>query len=264
MVNCIYCSTFIHPNSFRNSFKCCTCIAWAHKDCIPTKHAESLLNTGLFCCDSCTVPHNTSMGSPSSFQFDTLESLSQKHITPLRADFAEFNERFASIHARLECLETENANLRAELLKVKSVPSIDLHQTVFEISDQIARAQNVILFNLDECNATNSSTKDNNYDEVQIKNILRPIRSEENIISSARIGRRFTRPRSINIVLKNRDLAVDVIRRRQELNLGNMHIKPDRTQHQLDLLKKVQDELKSRIDNGERNIKLSYNHRQGC
>lgn len=65
-------------------------------------------------------------------------------------------------------------------------------------------------------------------------------------------------PRPLNIILKNTEVANDIIRKKHEINLGNLIIRPDRTQYQLDQLKCAQNELKTRIGNGESNIKILY------
>lgn len=168
------------------------------------------------------------------------------------------------------CSKIDNANAKLEVVNRK-VDSLETRTSVIEakqdvIKDEVLcemnvrriKERNVIIFNLQD---TPSAGKN---DLETVKNILMEsglqIPFSLDGIRVHRIGAKFTegKIRPLRIILPSADNTSWFFGNKQNLAKGSLIIKSDLTSTQLSYLKKLQNELKSRMDNGEQNLTIKY------
>lgn len=269
MVNCVYCKAQIHPRMIASSFKCDSCSGWGHKNCIPSKYSDSLLETGSFTCDSCENRDNSFVDSPTNVSFQSLDLLLQKHLSPIKNDLANIKLEFSNLTRRLDLLEAENKNLKSELqainsnkADVKNQLSYNIDQSMNEISERMKRINNLIIIGLKESTSSvDSERKD--FDKSEISNILQHLNIECTTSTPIRLGKvNSSRARPIKLKLVSEELVNSILRKSHLLKdtdkWKSVILSRDRTPMELDHLKTLKIELKERQKNGENNLKIKF------
>lgn len=139
----------------------------------------------------------------------------------------------------------------------------NFEETISELNERQTRAKNILIFGIDEQvgNTEERRDKDLNISEA----VLNKISPDEptHIVKTFRIGKNInnSRPRPIKVVLSDQYEAKRILRLKGNLlstEFSAVTIKDDKTHKQMEFLKSVQDELKSRLNNGESNLTIKY------
>lgn len=145
-----------------------------------------------------------------------------------------------------------------------AVPESDLlRQLTSEFSQRFDRQRNIIVFGVDEHQAT-TGTAGKQADKDFVARVFEHLGVASDIIKIFRVGKKSpsTRNRPIKVVLRSVDDARALIKRAKKLqengNFRHVFLSLDRTPQQQEDYRALKEQLRVRIDAGERDLKLVY------
>lgn len=230
-------------------YNCCQCF----KEIVDSNPAK---------CDSCTLPLHLKCLSLSEEEFKLLSGPRSRNIKLVCSRCVvslNATSEIKSLISELKTsIETRLSNLEASLKSPMSVAPTQSENIIQESVNRAIRASNVIMANVPE----DSETPD-----IKVVNdILEKI--DPNAFAYpedvCRIGRITTpnKPRLIKIKFRKIETAKLVLRKSSTLKqipeLKNVSIRSDKTPMQITYFKNIKTELKQRLDEGERNLKIKY------
>lgn len=186
---------------------------------------------------------------------------------------------------RISSLENEIVELKNELKELKDTVSSNNHQELpeefeklksdlgkiqmnshgsqpnnediaNEVYERQRRSKNIMIFNLPEV-ASNSRDSDSSI----VSEIFKDITSDEIQINNVmRIGKKNRNgARALKIVLEDAQDALFLVRNKSKVNKERkIYLAADQTPMQLSKLKSLKEELATRSERGEKNLKLKY------
>lgn len=129
----------------------------------------------------------------------------------------------------------------------------------YEIQDRITRSRNIMIYQKEE------STSSNLDDRIQHdKAIVQNICSEVDLVSDnfkvIRIGqwKKDVNNRPMKVIFSDAGFAMEIMKRKSYLFSKGFRISADQTPMQRNQFNKLRDELKQRIDAGEKDISIRY------
>lgn len=182
--------------------------------------------------------------------------------------------QFGNLKALINNLKDEFANSLRELKlqfddKIKEIKLNNLNNDyklseslIQEINERQKRANNVIVFNLEEVNSTHPDQQEVN-DKNQVKNILKSIPSIDlNNLRVTRLGAQkpTNKPRPLRVTLADHSQVLQVLKNKQTLITTNnkLKFKSDETPRQREYMKSLQSELLAKQENGQDNLTIKY------
>ncbi|XP_045476319.1 uncharacterized protein LOC123681986 [Harmonia axyridis] len=125
-----------------------------------------------------------------------------------------------------------------------------------EILERLKRSYNIIIKNIPE---------GNDADDVEVvKGILNSIDNSacDTVVSVTRIGRASNNRRPVKVCFSNFHTPLKVLKSRRLIldnpALKNYHISDDKSREQVEKLNRTREELKNRLDKGEKHITIKY------
>jgi len=182
--------------------------------------------------------------------------------------FADIDGKLDNITKQFDVILENNVSLNTKINKLESKvsqleagcsnsSSLNLEQTLAEISDRHSRSNNIILFNIPE-----STTQSNLDDKNTISSIFQQIGVLVEPINCLRLGKLSNNCRPLRATLPNQHDVFDVLKNKRKLsdlaNFKNISISSDKTLLQRKHLKNLFDELNSRKTAGETNLFIKY------
>lgn len=247
--NCANCSAAIGGRRHR---ECDCCRRKIHIDCTDLQQVDDRLTRAkLKCvkivCNAC---------GDNIEQFAGLKNA----IEAMRADI---NNRFTSFDTKLEALENKISSFEAT---APSTPSAKFREsTIREAVDRVNRSKNVIVRNVPE-HSGGAAAQRRDHDSVKISEIFDAIGSSSTVVSITRLGkpRADGKPRPLRIVLPDSHSARTILRNKRRLldspSLRNYKVYDDKTQIEIAYLEELRADLQRRLDAGERDLTIKYNH----
>lgn len=211
--------------------KCDSCSRNLHKECSGLNSAEVKImelrskRSLKFYCDDCS----------SGFQ----------QVPKLLKMVDELKVQLDSIKVKLENISVQNSNSNTEF---------EMDAVIEELYDRQKRANNIIIFNLQE-NPTSAADIDS------IKEVLSDIVPDPiTVLSASRMGRANKNGnRALKVTLSNNETVMNIIKNRSRMKRERkVFINVDLTPSQRDKYRKLEEQLKQRIHNGEQNLVIKY------
>ncbi|KAF5282306.1 hypothetical protein FQR65_LT14360 [Abscondita terminalis] len=173
-------------------------------------------------------------------------------ITSIKSDINSISSRLNEVELKIHSL-SNNPNCSNV-----SSDSIDNNKLILkEFHERSSRANNILIFNIDEATSDND-TSNNDLDSAVIHKILRPI-GINSINKIFRIGKKSNKSRPIKVILTSPDDVHKVLKNKKLLP-PNTSVAPDRTDMQRNELKSAYNELNRRRENGENNLFIKFIH----
>lgn len=243
-----------------NPVVCVTCGISAHPSCVSrTGHPHKDLN--FVSCSQPLASTSDEQNEPLSFLRDiqdTIESQFNRLRTELRgwytAEFKEINDTIRQLSDRMKTLENK--------LSSRLTNDQDEEDIIAEIHDRERRSKNLIFYNLEEENPSDTSTSPSDDmhslpDTVnQIIKIIHPLASP--CLKARRLGRRISgKTRPVCVVLPSKSDVINILKNKQKYT-GPVAIKNDMTLKQRSYLSKVRNDLKNLINSGVTDKTIRY------
>uniref|UniRef100_A0A1Y1MUD6 Phorbol-ester/DAG-type domain-containing protein n=1 Tax=Photinus pyralis TaxID=7054 RepID=A0A1Y1MUD6_PHOPY len=260
--NCTVCNRLIQ---YQEDVRCAQCGSLAHMACTSTGGR----NSTWVCCNFSTPNSKMGTGTLTNFVF------TEEHFKNLMCQLLAINKNVQDSNALLkyqgeqlsvcikeiELIKTENYNLKQKILLLED----QLHDTrntensYREIRDRIKRENNIMLFGLSEEISVPNSFEDHQL-ATKVISVIAPDATEK-VIECTRIGKFAGRPRPLKVSFCDSKISRMILVNKKKLlptEYHNIKIQADLTKNQLQHLKSLQKELKTRQDQGERNITIKY------
>lgn len=148
-----------------------------------------------------------------------------------------------------------------------SFSALDMEKVIQEISNREKRKRNIIVFGCKET-ASDSSREQNQLDQQVVRDVFTTMGVDGGEMKLMRLGKfdptKEDRCRPIRVTLPSESVVFDALRSLNTLKLSprfaNLFVARDKTPMQLKLHNDVRQELNSRLDNGETNLKIKYSN----
>lgn len=218
--------------------------------CIKCKIVD---NAPSFNCDACGVLTHRNCASLTSSELKVMDLRSSRVLKFYCPDCCEGMKMFPKILATIGKLQEEIEGLKKQFERTEKSPPDE--EIINEIHNRQRKANNIIIHNLPEDNSGTQSELDN------IKSIVKETVNEDLPIKKiTRFGKKNKNgARSIKITFTSPDDALNVIKNRKKLKRSRkVYIEPDLTSGQIKQLKKLQDELRRRKNDGEDDLFIKY------
>ena len=249
-VKCVSCSSYFHADTKKNN---CAEITASEEKVIILKSTPKL----LYRCNECTISSKVNDGfidmmkkfNESVLQLNTATENLNKYNDELKIikdEQVKISSQLPEIQDRLKILEYKQVN---------SSVNVNVHEVIEEINLRKIKEKNVMIYNMHD---HNDAHKDLEY----IKNFLSNNNIKVNNLKINRIGN-FNKEskRPIKIIFKTRFEIFKLLRKSKQFSSqskNKIFITNDKTFAQQKMEKEVRSELKSRIDNGENNLRIKY------
>lgn len=268
-MKCNKCEIFIHPAQFKTSaLKCPTCLNWFHIDCtdIDTDYVQYYLteatktNGDKWTCTNCNI--NTSTVQNYSELELAIDKVLKIQISQLKSElFKTLSCEINKIKENITDITNKQKEMQSDIDKLKKqiCTGHSISEEYFvEAEERIRRSNNIIIFNLDECDKTNIEEKKQE-DLRKVNNIFNQINmSNKKPMAMFRIGKKSSSPRPLKVIFPKKHDAIDILKNSNRITDKNIQIKADLTKNQREHLKTLRDELNQRKLKGEMNITIRY------
>lgn len=289
---CITCQRNISPNPKVATLKCMICADWHHATCTGldldrtnyyVEEAKKELGDRWTCAKCATedVPGNLSSDLSHSFSINNspptlieIQKMFERVIdnrlsifnSNIQKSINDLSSAIETISTKLAKLDAENAQLRTELSHLKNKESTYLNDSsaaniINEINEQTIRANNLIMYNVNESLSKNIETRIKD-DTVAVYNFFsKDEHITSNIKKIIRIGKlSSTKTRPIKIIFNNNNIPKTILTSfdKYKDNNPNVKVKSDLTELQRNYLNKLYRELNERKNNGENNLSIKY------
>lgn len=197
-------------------------------------------------------------------------------VEDCKAKITSHSSLLGQHETKINCLEqtvseliSGRDSLQAKVVKIEtSMPefncpisnsAVAAELVAAESTERFRRSHNLIVRFLPEADADNSTN-----DIETIKEVLEHVvgGSSENIVSISRLGKTSNpKPRPIRIIFKNTLTPISLLRNGTRLRctrFSRIKLEDDKTPSQVKYLQSLRDELKTRLDAGEKNITIKY------
>lgn len=137
-------------------------------------------------------------------------------------------------------------------------PLFNIEAFVAEMEDRKIRANNLMVYNLKECDS-NSVEEKAKQDANEITKIIAPTFTE-NIKKVIRIGKHSNITRPVKVIFNSSNAVLETLKNKNKITYPNIKVSSDLTLNQRNYLKKLRDQLEQRKSKGESNITIKYIH----
>ncbi|KAJ3650319.1 hypothetical protein Zmor_022014 [Zophobas morio] len=253
MSSCANCNSSVNHNS--PHINCDVCQNAVHFKCVnlsenDIKMTRSKSKSVKVVCNECSI---------NITQYKNVKSI----VDTLREEFSK------SLDKMRQSFQDEINNLKSTLSsKTASSNSVEFEEIVHEVFERQQKQNNVIIFGIPEnTEPAQTAEERQNKDVAVVSEILKIVKANNEPQTSQikRLGRynkNNARSRPIKICLNSRNDVLDVIKNAKCLkdnpNFSNITLSFDRTKKQIDFYKQVKLELKDRLNNGEKDLKIRY------
>lgn len=180
----------------------------------------------------------------------------KSNLDDVISKYKENNRKIEIIETKLGTFQPANITLPP----VSTSSSNNLEENLMvELTERLSRSKNIIITGLAEQKSANYKERQD-ADKREVLNILQNITSDRSDpINIIRLGKYASgKHRPLKVCFSTKDEALFVLRSKNTKDLGSVKIFSDQTPQQQPYFKKLKDELKSRIDNGEMNLTIKY------
>lgn len=199
-----------------------------------------------------------------------LDTLKADIIASFRHELDRVNNSLTTLNDKVQSVEASLDKINSEIQRIdKEMNNLDLkilnvHQDInqciggalAEMDNRLARANNIVLRGLDECDGSVDERLAN--DTEVVGELLNVLNVDPRIVTETkrlgRISANKNRPRLLRISLRSTAQKSEIFRRAKRLKntrFKNVYVHPDLTPMQRDLNFKLRKEMKERRDQGE-------------
>uniref|UniRef100_A0A1Y1MPT1 PHD-type domain-containing protein n=1 Tax=Photinus pyralis TaxID=7054 RepID=A0A1Y1MPT1_PHOPY len=211
-------------------------------------------------CDSCKLPIHSLCSGLSRTEIQSLTNKDRRILyhcdkcMSLRSEVMELKQLILDLKAELENIERQN---------LLTSSSSDCENLIQEINERQRRANNIILFNIEESTSANSQDQID-HDLNKAVNIVGAVNVITTGIKAFRLGRTRVsgKMRPLKVILNNPSGALVVLKSKLVLKetFPGISISDDQTTMQRNHLQKLRTELQDRLSSGEKDITIRYIH----
>lgn len=221
-------------------------------------------NDSYFECDSCKRPiHAQSCSELTSSEIKCMQ-LKKRVLRFLCNDCNSGLLQIPSIIQSIRELKSEIGLLKsskpAEPSESHPAPFTNINEIIAELNEREHRKKNIMVFGLSEHQNNTQADKDTGFEIIKVAN---PNASDN--IKLFRVGKpnvNTTKPRPMKIILNSPEEAIQVLRNVNEIkkmkSFENLIITSDKTPNQTLHYKRIKEELSTRTNAGEKNLKIKY------
>lgn len=147
-------------------------------------------------------------------------------------------------------------------LKENQKHNIGIDHIINEIAEREKRARNIIVFGIEESLSDNHDDR-KAHDKREFLQAIKDVPvNETEVVAAVRLGKPIgNKPRPIKVILRTKDSALTTLKNKKSLP-KSVNVKSDMTPFQRDQLKKLQEQLLERTNNGEKDLTIKYIHNQ--
>lgn len=180
-----------------------------------------------------------------------------KDQNKIKSDMSTLLDKFPGTEKKLATLEAE-----IKLLKVKSNTSTEISLTetiVEEITERDKRGKNLIITGLPEPVSAHKEER-SEIDKREILKILNQACADcPEPATIYRLGKYSpTKKRVIKVSFASQKTCINILRNRNSITYSNIKIYSDQTPQQREFLRKLTEELKIRLESGEKDLIIKY------
>lgn len=183
----------------------------------------------------------------------------------LTIEQAALKSNIANLSTRTSCTERKIETLQSDLINLQtcapstSLTTLAIEGLMSEIRERRERCKNVIITGVTEALSENNEAR-KNMDKKQVQNIIEIISNEcPEIEHIARLGKYSSNKiRPLKVCFKSKEVAVSVLKSRNKLGSDTIKIFADQTPKQQNHFKYLQEELKRRTSEGEKDLIIKY------
>lgn len=186
---------------------------------------------------------------------DVTKKLSEEQNT-VKIDICSLKTMHSETDSKIKVLESDIAQLKSA---TNSSTISSLETILTEINERKIRSKNIIIIGVPEQHLENSEARK----EAEKKEILRITRiadpkcpEPEMITRLGKFDPKKTRP--IKLSFKSQDIAISILRNSKNIKSDNVILFPDKTPQQQAYMKELKEELKQRIEDGEKDLVIRY------
>ena len=232
--------------------ECCACRLWFHRICANLDEEEYRVftrgNHGIqWSCVNCLKAKGDEVKKLIQLE-NKIEELT-KIIFKMEDNFIK------KVDEQIEKKITDR------LTEIESKLTNKMEGKIEEKTEHEKRKANMVIWNIPESKKTDPKEEKED-DEKNVLDILNKtsIISTENISKIERLGRKSDRPRLVKVIVKTTDMKDKIMKNQRKINEGEsdkknfIYINHDLTPAEREQGKKLREELKRRIGEGETNI----------
>ncbi|CAH0546587.1 unnamed protein product [Brassicogethes aeneus] len=217
----------------------------------PKKESDSLNKTITECIEKFFIENTTFVNK--------IAELVVKNIKD------QMEDTFKSFNDKINVLVDDNKKLQEKVLlleqhKSTSTEGLSPEEIIQEVLQREKRKNNVIIYNVKECNDYNTREAEDNVVISRIFNYLNITISDIKPIRLGKFSPTAEKPRPVRINFNEESLVHNFIKQVKKLknmeDFKNINVSLDRTPRQLQLYSSVKLELSNRLANGENNIRI--------
>lgn len=214
-------------------------------------------------CNSCSLPVHSKCTKLSAMELKCLgmKNGSLKYF----CDACDQGlKELPELKAMLRKLLFEVESLKNSHTQNNAGTQFDSEFIINEINERNKRASNLILYNINESDSTQSDlriTHDLNQVNIVIKSILNNATTLPSPVKVIRLGRsQSNKPRPLKVVFNSVSDVFDILKNKRNLSIDhpNVSVSSDRTQIQRDYMQKLREQLTTRSSNGENGLTIKF------
>lgn len=215
----------------------------------------------------------------------------KENIQIISQNIASINTQIADIKSTTDLLISENRLLKSEIAELKSSKNIaekniteiknDLQQLklasdtnthnqqdppantpsdiINEVQERLTRDKNIIISGLTESSSANINDK-REHDRAEVAKIIQKAYPEETapkVVKMYRLGKvTASKPRLIKVGFESPLVPKTILKNRTQIE--NVKIYSDQTPYQQKFMKDLKEDLRRRIENGEKDLTIKY------
>lgn len=159
----------------------------------------------------------------------------------------ELKVELENIKLKLENISLQNSNNKTDF---------DVDSVMEEMYGRQKRASNIMIFNLPE--ESTVAAEMNSIQEVISDTVSGPV----SILSATRVGKRNKNGnRALKVTLSNSEIVMNIVKNRSKIKRDRkVFVNVDLTPLQRDKYRNLEDQMKQRISNGEKDLVIKYIH----
>lgn len=188
----------------------------------------------------------------------TTDLLSTEQVK-MKSELANISGFRANIEQKVNTIENEIATLKSSSTPVITTPLFNYEDIVSETYDRSLREKNVIIRGVKEIRSSNSEDRQFN-DSKEVKKVIKMAVSDciepTKTIRLGKYNPDVSRP--IKVIFSTSEAAKSILRHKANIKDENIKIYSDETPNQKKHRNNLRDELKRRLDEGEKDITIKY------
>lgn len=213
-------------------------------------------NNSVIFCDSCSRSVHRECSDLTSSELKVMDLKGKRSLKFYCDDCLNGLRSVPAILKKMDMMQVEMERLREQLTSPSSKSMAD-DTVISEIYERQRRANNVIVYNLQECNDSNSQVSDMS----KVVELIKEITHEDlAVVKVFRIGKKNKNgARALKVVFSSADDALKVVKMRRNVKRERrVYIDADLTPSQVSYLQSLRKEVADRRQEGEDGLYIRY------